>query len=201
MISSMSSSLTPSQADDLTLDNPLWHFALRMWAIPEARQALLCLQDQFKCRINILLLACWAGTNHCRLEPALRSANQSTLDWHQRSVVAIRNSRQSLNTEDPAQADLKQLLLKAELLAEQIELAQLYRHYTLQQSLKVSVTNDVSYCIRDNFKQYAALLDELLLEKSQSSLFFTQCEHLIAACLKEKSENSALHHTTRPMTQ
>jgi len=88
---------------------------------------LLLLQEQYGFRVNLLLLACWAGSQKkCFMPDALLRIHTSTLHWHESTVKSLRAMRRGVAESDD-NAGLRESLKKAEIDAEQLELFQLYK--------------------------------------------------------------------------
>lgn len=112
----------------LLLDNPFWQFSLQQWKNGQLQQQLLALQNNQDYRINLLLLAMWLSFEHKDIRPHLDELITKSSEWHEKIVTPIRQVRQAIPTELPAQSrGLKSQLQACELQAEQIEQALLYQ--------------------------------------------------------------------------
>ncbi|GAA0792998.1 TIGR02444 family protein [Marinobacterium sediminicola] len=111
----------------MALDNPLWRYALALYAQPGVEQCCLQLQEQ-GAAINRLLLACWLG----RMGVAVDHDRWQLLDteWRQAITEPLRQIRYRVRerrTFEPEVEACYQALRQAELAAEQIELLRLWR--------------------------------------------------------------------------
>lgn len=109
--------------NSLEQDNALWRFALDTWQTPAIQQVLLDLQDRHEARINLVLAALWLAHNQCCAPQAIESAALKTQAWHNTYVIGLRRLRKGLAKGLP----LREQLAEAELSAEHLELAELYR--------------------------------------------------------------------------
>ncbi|MBA4501659.1 TIGR02444 family protein [Marinobacterium marinum] len=110
----------------MALDNPLWHYALALYAEPGIESTCLQLQRQ-GAAINRLLLACWLGGRGVVLD----AARWRQLDSAWRTEITeplrlIRYRVRALREQQPETGACYQALRQAELAAEQVELMQLY---------------------------------------------------------------------------
>src|SRR5262245_15067335 len=48
----------------IDIDNPFWHFSLRVYAMPGVAEECLTLQEATGCDINVLLFCVWRGAVH-----------------------------------------------------------------------------------------------------------------------------------------
>ena len=111
---------------DKHLETPLWDYAAERWHQPDLQALLLLLQEQYDFRINILLLACWAGAEgKCFTPEALIGVHEKTLHWHESTVKTLRIMRRSITPSEDT-INLIDTLREAELKAEKIELLRLY---------------------------------------------------------------------------
>ena len=108
------------------LETPLWIFASAKWHQPGMQALLLLLQEQYGFRVNLLLLACWAGSQKkCFMPDALLRIHTKTLHWHESTIKSLRTMRRGI-TESDDTATFRESLKKAEIDAEQLELLRLY---------------------------------------------------------------------------
>lgn len=108
----------------LELDNPFWHFALKLYQQDGVEAACLALQQQ-GCSINRLLFCLWL-TKESKQWLNCPVAEQ----WQQQMTVPLRAIRFQLRQLKTEQAELTpcyQQLRKSELAMEQVEIAYLYR--------------------------------------------------------------------------
>ncbi|MBV0933947.1 TIGR02444 family protein [Marinobacterium weihaiense] len=111
----------------MALDNPLWRYALALYARPGVEQCALRLQDQGAV-VNWLLLACWLGQRQVPLTAARCAVAED--DWQAGVVSPLRHLRLQLRArrqERPEVEACYRHLKQAELAAEQIELMQLWQ--------------------------------------------------------------------------
>ena len=104
-------------------DNALWRFALSTWQSPKIQRVLLELQDKHEIRVNLILAALWLAHNQCCAPRAIESAALKTQEWHNTYVIGLRRLKKDLAKGLP----LREQLAEAELSAERLELAELYR--------------------------------------------------------------------------
>lgn len=110
--------------DDLELDNPLWQFALTLWSSPAVAEACLTLQG-LGWSVSRILTALWLS----RLSIEWRGEEDAeVVHWRSRCTEALRSLRQQLAKGTPADS-LREQIKQAELQAERIELAWIYRGF------------------------------------------------------------------------
>jgi len=104
-------------------DNPLWQYALTVYAKPSVAQHLLLGQDQLGLDVLWCLTALWLAEQKQRLTPALMQ--QVAYDeWRTSMIIPLRALRYRCDkTRDAA---LRKALLAAELAAEKRGIALLY---------------------------------------------------------------------------
>ncbi|WP_051298655.1 TIGR02444 family protein [Marinobacterium litorale] len=110
----------------MPLDNPLWHYALKLYAKPGVEQAALELQNA-GCSINRLLLACFLARRGERLTPDMLSGE--ALEWQRELTHPLRVLRyrvRNRKSERPELDAFYRRLREAELAAEQVELSLLW---------------------------------------------------------------------------
>lgn len=111
----------------MALDNPLWRYALALYARPGVEALCLQLQEQ-GAAINRLLLACWLGQNG-RMLTAERWHSLDA-DWRRNITEPLREIRyrvRALRQQQPEVDACYAALRQAELAAEQVELWQLWQ--------------------------------------------------------------------------
>jgi len=198
---------SPEQCHSLVLDNPFWAYSLTIWALPNAQQALLALQDDFDCRINALLFACWTGSLGQSLQAQLIQAIENSASWHRDTVTPLRavrrglrqempeESRQSLVPQKPLEA-FKQAMLAAELQAEQIEQALFYDFYCR------NIAGEKIVDTVDKHTQRQATTDNLLsyirhvqhAMPAPAPLPFEELSQLMSDCLSKTSKHTILDY-------
>ncbi|MBR9869940.1 MAG: DUF2390 domain-containing protein [Gammaproteobacteria bacterium] len=117
--------MTITQTDPLTLpalmepDNPLWRYALACWQKPELAETCLDLQAQ-GWSVTRILCAGWLGVNG-RTFTGIEDAKVT--EWREHVTGRIRSARKSIPRDHGPTQELRSALAKAELQAEQTELA------------------------------------------------------------------------------
>lgn len=117
--------MTVPQTESLNLpatmepDNPLWRYALACWQNPELAQACLTLQSR-DWSVTRILCAGWLGVNG-HLFTGVEDAKVT--EWRARVTGSIRSARKSIPRHHNGCRDLREALARAELQAEQTELA------------------------------------------------------------------------------
>lgn len=152
----------------MSLENPLWHYALTLYAEPGVEQSCLQLQDQGAV-INRLLLACWLGGGGISLNSV--RLQQLDGDWHNGVTLPVRAVRyrvRELLASEPTGEDCYRALRQAEMAAEQVELMLLWQQSHHWQP-DVSADADL---IRHNLEQVVG--DLRLSQVGQASLFQLQ---------------------------
>jgi uncharacterized protein (TIGR02444 family) len=112
----------------MSLENPLWHYALTLYSRPGVEQCCLQLQDQGAV-VNRLLFACWLASRGIRLDRS--RLRQADARWHGEVTQPLRALRFRLRnqlTALPEAAACYRALGQAELAAEQVELMLLWQH-------------------------------------------------------------------------
>ena len=110
----------------LKLETPLWNFAIQLWQNTDAQRILLGWQNKYQTRVNSCLSALWIARENISAT-GLGEAINASETWHQEQVRPLRQLRKALDT-NPTLEEHQQHLLKAEISAEQFELAYLYQH-------------------------------------------------------------------------
>lgn len=116
----------------MALDNPLWQYALELYARPGVREAALALQEA-GASINRLLLACYLATQGLELDAALLAGPAQ--DWQREITHPLRALRYRVREHKLTRAELDacyQRLREAELAAEQVELMLLWEQIERQ---------------------------------------------------------------------
>ncbi|MET4026975.1 uncharacterized protein (TIGR02444 family) [Marinobacter sp. MBR-99] len=117
--------MTVPQTESLNLpatmepDNPLWRYALACWQNPELAEACLALQA---CDWSVTRILCagWLGVNG---HPFTGVEDAKVTEWRARVTGSIRSARKSIPRHHNGCRDLREALARAELQAEQTELA------------------------------------------------------------------------------
>lgn len=112
--------------ESLDRDSPLWRFALWLWKQPGAEPLCLAMQAD-GWHISRVLGACWlAGCGQGYREKSAQPWQQ----WHSEVTAQLRGLRKRLDRQDEQLAAVRTAIARAELEAEQVELALLYRSIT-----------------------------------------------------------------------
>lgn len=105
--------------DALPTDNPLWRYALACWQNPDVVKT--CLELQTKgWSVTRILCAGWLGQNGQRFTGV---EDAKVTEWRSRVTGSIRSARKSICKQSALHQPLRETLAKAELEAEQTELA------------------------------------------------------------------------------
>ncbi|GAA0699848.1 hypothetical protein GCM10009104_30890 [Marinobacterium maritimum] len=111
----------------MALDNPLWRYALALYASPGVETSCLELQGQ-GAAVNRLLLACWLGHRGIALDTDRWQVLDT--DWRRAITEPLRQIRyrvRALRAQQPEVEACYHALRQAELAAEQVELMQLWQ--------------------------------------------------------------------------
>lgn len=100
-------------------DNPLWRYALAHWRDPDVAGACLELQSE-GWSVSRILCAGWLAT---RGQPFSGVEDAKVTEWRSRVTGCLRSARKSVPRANDPGRELRDTLAKAELLAEQLELA------------------------------------------------------------------------------
>ncbi|WP_372965038.1 DUF2390 domain-containing protein [Marinobacter sp.] len=150
--------MTVKQTESLTLpasmepDNPLWRYALACWQKPELAETCLSLQEQ-GWSVTRILCAGWLGVNG-RVFTGVEDAKVT--EWRRYVTGRIRSARKSIPRQHAASHELRNALAKAELQAEQTELA-LAWHTLNDVNLEVASMQDCTLTIVQNLLAAAPL--------------------------------------------
>ena len=119
------------------LETPFWAFSLAVYGSEGVAEECLALQERLDLDVNLLLFAAYMGAvEGVRLGPqAIADANAAVAGWHRDVVRPARHARRALkapaadtdNALQPATATLRLQMKRAELEAEKIEQAMLWR--------------------------------------------------------------------------
>lgn len=117
----------------LEIDNPFWQFSLRVYAAPGVAEECLEVQERLGINVNVLLYAAWLGAARGIIlqDAELRMIDDAVEGWTAEVVQPLRAVRRRLKVmpqiEDPAVQAVRKQVTQAELSAEQIQQAMLYR--------------------------------------------------------------------------
>lgn len=115
----------------LDLDGPQWRFALALYSAPGVAPACLALQERAGLDVVLMIaLLHAAGNGRKTVTPEdIAALAQAVAPWREAAVLPLRMIRQALKSEELARLDkgVRDQVKKAELLAEQVELAHLER--------------------------------------------------------------------------
>jgi uncharacterized protein (TIGR02444 family) len=125
-----SSTRPANVADALPLDNAFWQFSLAVYAGEGVASECLLLQESRGIDVNLLLYGAWLGWRGIALsEDEFAAAARLVDDWHRTVVRTLRGVRTHIKTLGvPAFEPYRTRVKKAELEAEQIEQALLFRN-------------------------------------------------------------------------
>ena len=108
---------------DLEPENPLWHFALRLWQLPDVQDSCLALQAG-GWSVTRILCAAWLASSG----RVFAGAEDATVtEWRDRVTVPLRGARKALPDHATYYRGLRGGIATLELEAEQIELALAWR--------------------------------------------------------------------------
>lgn len=112
------------------IDSSLWDFASRVYALPEAEQLFLRLQDDYLANINIILWCCWLENEELDLSVNWLDEVLITIDSvSQQTVAKLREVRRLLKSSGnftKVQAlSINKHILNAELMIEKVLLNRL----------------------------------------------------------------------------
>lgn len=177
----MRPAMTAPQPEPLNLpasmepDNPLWRYALACWQMPGLAQACLELQA-LGWSVTRILCAGWLGVNG-RVFTGIEDAKVT--EWRSRVTGAIRAARKSIPRQSGDCHHLREALAKAELQAEQTELALAWQSINTMNPETGSMHNTT-----------AAILHNLRVAAPSRDAGLTQAEHLetLAALLADTPE-------------
>jgi uncharacterized protein (TIGR02444 family) len=150
----------------LQLHGPLWEFALDFYAKPGVATALLTLQDEADVDVIQVLLTTYTYKNrgHALSAVELAAAASEVDEWREVVVLPLRSVRKKLRSaeSEPDKERLRQDVKKAELLAEQIQIAMVQRwlngrHTLVGLQLKEGISLLVSQCRRDYINEQCVM--------------------------------------------
>lgn len=151
----------------MALDNPLWRYALTLYAAPGVEQCCLQLQDQ-GAAINRLLLACWLGSRGVAV--AAVDWPQLELPWRSDVTEPLRRIRYRVRAQRSAQPALEacyRALRQAELAAEQVELMLLWQR---SRAWPRQPANAGTALILEHLNRYRQLTAQPLSERALEQL-------------------------------
>ncbi|WP_010321524.1 TIGR02444 family protein [Marinobacterium stanieri] len=137
----------------MALENPLWHYVLRLYGAAGVESSCLALQRQ-GAAVNALLLACWAGQQGIPLTAA--RWRQLPVSWRSDVVEPLRQLRFRVREQRQQQPELDacyRALKQAELACEQVELMQLHAALVTL-DWQPDAGSVVETLIRDNLAAY-----------------------------------------------
>jgi len=133
----------------MSLENPLWQYALTLYSWPGVEQCCLQLQDQGAV-VNRLLFACWLARQGISLTPS--RLLQLDHQWHDEVTQPLRSVRHRVREwrwQCPDTEHCYRALREAELACEQVELMLLWQqgaHWSPDTTASVEL-------LRHNLKQ------------------------------------------------
>jgi len=117
----------------LDLDNPFWHFSLKVYQAPGVSEECLRAQDELSIDVNVLLYAAWLGAvQGIALDTgAVASIEKALGQWSAAVVKPLRAVRRGLKERpdiaEPSIKTTRSRVAEIELFAEQVEQAMLHR--------------------------------------------------------------------------
>jgi uncharacterized protein (TIGR02444 family) len=136
---------------DLDPEGPQWSFAVDLYGRPAVSQACLVLQDRLGGDVCLLLFALFiAREQQIGLAPSdFASLDDAVADWRREVIEPLRSLRRRLKLgPDPAPSPhtnaLRQHVQRAELAAEQIELAMLARCFERRGQVGATLSADAA---------------------------------------------------------
>lgn len=109
----------------MSLQNPLWDFALKTYSEPDVEAACLALQDSCGLSVNAILFALWLAEQG-REYHVDAAAHEQIAQWQNKVTASIRRARLHVRGQRDT-SGLYQTLKTVELEAEQAELAMFYQ--------------------------------------------------------------------------
>lgn len=114
-------------------DNPFWRFSLAVYAAPGVQPACLALQDGHGLDVNLALFCAWIGARRgiALTGAEIEAAGLLVAAWRETAVLPLRTLRRAIKAmplpADPAIGTFRQRIAAAELEAEQLQQAMLFR--------------------------------------------------------------------------
>lgn len=136
--------------DALTTDNPLWRYALERWRNPAVSEVCLALQSR-GWSVTRILCAGWLGRNG---QPFTGDESAKVTEWRSRVTGPVRSARKSIPKHSQALQHLRDTLARAELEAEQTELALAWHTLTPRTPKSLNMP-DQAKLIRQNLQAAA----------------------------------------------
>lgn len=140
--------------EGLSIDGPLWQFALAFYGREGVANACLKLQELVGADVNVLIFSVYVATHHqCLLGPAqLARADAAVQSWRSDVVASLRRVRVRLRTGPSPAPNLSTEVLRSqikasELLAEKIELAALSKWFEVEAPAAIS-SIDIAHALR-----------------------------------------------------
>lgn len=131
----------------LSASQPLWDFAVAVYARPGVRELCLRLQDDHGFDVDVLLTAAWAAHQGLRLDAEAAGAlDEAARPVRERFTIPIRALRRAA-AHDP---ELKQHLLAAELRAERLAIQALHTALPRVSTPGASVAENLAACAPGN---------------------------------------------------
>ncbi len=148
----------PPDLDESQLENPLWEYVCRVYAVGEIKTLCLHLQNNCGANINMVLTSAWAAQQRWVLDWQVLVALIEP--WERQIIKPVRAIRNALSNQAPLQKRLRDKLLAAELVAEQFEIAQLYHLLTnIRPYQQSSGAADTVGLLEQNLLSYFHLID------------------------------------------
>ena len=148
---------------DLDAEGPQWSFAVELYARPAVSQACLALQDRLGGDVCLLLFALFIAREHQigLADSDFASLDEAVADWRREVIEPLRSVRRRLKlTAHPAPSPhanaVRQHIQRAELAAEQIELAMLARSFARRPHIGPSLSADAA-AVLDRLARFFSL--------------------------------------------
>ncbi|SEG78417.1 TIGR02444 family protein [Marinobacterium lutimaris] len=151
----------------MALDNPLWRFALDLYARPGVEAAALELQS-LGCSINRLILACFLAQKGCRLMPELlRGEAQQWQNELTHPLRALRYKVRARKADNPELDPCYRKLREAELACEQVEIMLLWQCVEAVPEVQLALGEDL---LRGNIEQIVAEMGDRAVSQASSQI-------------------------------
>lgn len=162
----------------MELHNPLWEFALDLYAKPGIEAICLDLQNQHELSINRLIFAVWAARERKLLDLKHLTCSDVS-EWQQPISHPLRTVRYKVRERldsHPELAGVYKSLRKAELQSEQVEIAYLYyvsqgwgcasgsAVELLQENLSVVASESPKESLSEKLAHFTSLVRETIIK-------------------------------------
>lgn len=151
----------------MSLENPLWRYALDLYARPGVEGAALALQN-LGCSINRLILACFLAEQGKKLTQELLQGE--ALEWQQQLTQPLRALRYRVRGQKAGRPELDNCYLKlraAELACEQVEIMLLWQ---MVEPLVLPELTPGPDLLRSNVEQIVAEIGDRAVAQASSQV-------------------------------